>query len=330
MAVQAIDLSAGLVPTPSQSGAIDISAGLTPKAAPTADTRSLWQKAEDNFNSNAQGAQPGDNAVEGFVKNVSAGGADVVRSIAHAVAHPLDTIEASQTAASQEMRKPISQVAADTGNQIKTMVTNPGRTIGQFGVGALIGESGLAAPKAIAAVPDAVQSAVDAIPSRANAASVFNDLNTKLATQPVPLSDTVAPLQRATEIGVRGGSLPKPISDLLTRSQSPVPMTFPEARDYQMSLTDLSREQQASLTPRMKAQVAQVNQGLFNDIHAAAESAQPGLGSDFANAMKEYRQASQVKNAIDAAKKIALPVAATAIAGGGGALALRYLSEIGK
>jgi hypothetical protein len=203
------------------------------------------------------------------------------------------------------------------------MVHNPARTLGQLGTGTLLGEG---AGEAIGAGAEALPS----LPSRANAASVFNDLNTKLADQPVPLSDTLAPLQRATEIGVRGGSLPKPISDLLTRSQATEPMTFPEARDYQMSLTDLSREQQASLTPRMRSQVAQVNQGLFNDIHAAAESAQPGLGSDFADAMKEYRQASQVKNAIDAAKKIALPVAATAIAGASGGLALRYLSEIGK
>ena len=193
-------------------------------------------------------------------------------------------------------------------------------------MGTLTGAAAQAAPAALtasdAALPNRPTLPTPKLPSRSNAASVFSDLNTKLADQPVPLKATLDPLQRATEIGARGGTLPKAVSDLLTRSQSPIDMTFPEARDYQMALTDLSRADVESISPRMKGQIARVNQGLFNDIHAAAEQNQPGLGGDFADAMKEYRQASQIRDVAKTAAKYAIPAAV------GTGLASHYLKEL--
>ena len=71
----------------------------------------------------------------------------------------------------------------------------------------------------------------DMLPSRARAGQTFESLNRDLAEQPVTLKHTVAPLQRVTEIGERGSSLPTPVTKLLQRSQAIEPMTFPEARD---------------------------------------------------------------------------------------------------
>jgi len=137
MAASPVDISAGLVP---KAGPIDISAGLVPKDQP--DTRSLFQKAKDNFNANTQGAQPGDGAVKGFIENIGQGGAQALRALAHpidtvssmanAVAHPLDTAHAE-----------VDQLRADPSRFI-------GNAIGQAGTGAILGDAAGAAAKVVA------------------------------------------------------------------------------------------------------------------------------------------------------------------------------------
>lgn len=116
--------------------------GTAVQSEPQPDTRSLWQKAKDNFNSNTQGAQPGDGAIKGFVANVGQGGGQAIRAIAHpidtisnmasALAHPLDTAHAE-----------VNQLYADPSRFI-------GNTIGQAGVGAILGEGAGAAAKVVA------------------------------------------------------------------------------------------------------------------------------------------------------------------------------------
>ncbi len=203
-----------------------------------------------------------------------------------------------------------------------------GNTAGEMGT--LVGATAQSAPAVLGAVdmaaPGRPTLPTPSLPSRAKAGSVFNDLNAKLADHPVQLKDTIAPLQRAAEIGVRGGSLPKPVADLLQRSQAIEPMTFPEARDYQMALSDLSRADLESLTPRMKGQIAQVNKALFTDIYQSAEGKQPGLGTNYADAMKEFRQASQIVDTVKKTGKIAARYAIPAALGGG--LIARYGSEL--
>jgi hypothetical protein len=163
--------------------------------------------------------------------------------------------------------------------------------------------------------------AVDALPSASRAASAFESLNTDLANHPVPLKATLKPLQRITEIGERGSQLPTAVSKLLQRSQSPIDMTFPEARDYQASLSDLSGSDKLAMNGRVRGGVAQLNKALFSDIQDAAEGA--GRGEDYAKAMKEYRQASQLK---DMARK-AVPLATKAAVGYGGYRAIKDISD---
>ena len=99
------------------------------------------------------------------------------------------------------------------------------------------------------------------------------------------------------------------------RSQSPINMTFPEARDYQGSLSDLSQSDKMAMNRRMRGGVSQLNKGLFSDIHDAAASA--GRGDDYARAMRDYRMAAGINNGIKTAGK-----AAGTAAGLGGAYRL--------
>src|SRR3984885_7340597 len=128
------------------------------------DTRSLWQKAKDNFNAATQGAKPGDGAVKSFVENVGAGGGDVVR----ALAHPIDTIS-SMVSTPDPMLRHFSGDKDAVTQEAKSM---PGvaRTIGQVGTGTIIGEAGGAAlravPKVTRAISDTTGAAIDAVKSK--------------------------------------------------------------------------------------------------------------------------------------------------------------------
>ncbi len=173
-------------------------------------------------------------------------------------------------------------------------------------------------PGMVMAGPEA-GAAIDAVPSTAYAGKLFNELNTALADTPVPLKSALQPLQRATEIGGRGSTLPKAVSDLLARSESPLgtDMSFPEARDYQGALSDLSASDKLAMNGRMRGGVAQLGKGLYSDIHAAASTAPDinGLGSGgdvYAQAMKEFRQASQLKDLLAKSSKYAIGAGAGA------------------
>jgi hypothetical protein len=265
----------------------------------------LLDKIRNNVATAQQGAQPGDGGVVGALKNFGAGGADVVRSLGHAAMHPLESLTPS-TPQQGESNKPVSQQLKDSGSQIASdasnVIHNPMRTAGRIGTGLLAGEAGGAALRAGAEVPNL-------IPTRAKAGAMFDSLNKDLANQPVNLTRAAQPLQRVTEIGERGSTLPAPVNKLLQRSQGVAPMTFPEARDYQGSLSDLSASDKLAMNGRVRGGVAQLNKSLYDDLHDAASQA--GRGDDYAKAMTDYRRASQIRNTAtnvgNAVKKVAIP-----------------------
>lgn len=166
--------------------------------------------------------------------------------------------------------------------------------------GTLVGASAQAAPVVLGAADSAgvprpnttLANAMDKFPTRSGAGNIFNKLNTDLADQPVNLQNSAAPLQRAIEIGARGGTIPGPISALLQRAQAVEPMTFPEARDYQASLSDLSASDKMAMNGRMKGAVAQLSKALYSDLRDSAEAG-GGLGSDYDKAMSQYSSASR-------------------------------------
>ena len=272
----------------------------------------LLDLIRNNVNMAQKGAQPGDGMITGALKNFGAGGADVVHSIGHSLMNLGDTLTPhTQTPSeSAEYAKPVGQQFGDALHQVGTdvsgMLHNPARTAGQLGVGLLAGEAGA---KGLGALGDAF----NAIPTRGKAGDLFNSLNTDLADHPVPLASSLKPLQRATELGVRGSTLPGPVDALLKRSQMTEPMTFPEARDYQSSLSDLSASDKLAMNKRMKGAVAQLNKSLYDDIHSSADAA--GRGEDYAQAMKDYSRASTIRDVAGKAAKYGIGAAGLGIGG---------------
>jgi hypothetical protein len=139
-----IDLSAGLVP---KSGpGIDLSAGLVPKAQP--DTRSLFQKAKDNFNAATQGANPGDGPIKSFVENVGQAGGNVLRSTADMISNPLAQAHSEVNTVRSAVAHPVDAANAalnQAHSEVNAARANPSKfvanAIGQIGTGAIIGEA---------------------------------------------------------------------------------------------------------------------------------------------------------------------------------------------
>lgn len=118
---------------------------------------SMWQRMKSNFNSNTQGAKPGDALIKTAVENFGAGGGDVIRSLAH----PIRTAEGAAKASfgesedkgvlgfAEEVGGPGVRSAIDIG---KGLLHQPARTLGQLGTGSVIGEAVGGLPKAVGAV----------------------------------------------------------------------------------------------------------------------------------------------------------------------------------
>lgn len=134
-------------------------------AQPAEDTRSVLQKARDNFNAATQGAKPGETGVKAALENFGAGGGDVIRSIAH----PIRTAEGMAESAfgPPEDTGVLGAVEATTGPGVRSaidlgkgLIHSPARTLGQVGTGAILGEGiGAALKSAVPATADAVGAA---------------------------------------------------------------------------------------------------------------------------------------------------------------------------
>lgn len=143
------------------------------------------------------------------------------------------------------------------------------------------------------------------LPSAAHAGGVLGDVTEAANNVRVPLSKVTAPLQRVTELGERGGTLPTSANALLKRTQMLGDMTFPEARDYYSNISSLSADDANKLSPVMKRAVGAMKAGFHGDLTEAAN--QVGMGDEYANAMKEYANAMKLRGAGQAALKYALP-----------------------
>jgi hypothetical protein len=244
------------------------------QAAPAAsDDWKVWQQGgqdADNRNSIQKSfdENTADNPNDPFLKSLLK---SAVRTPLQPLMHPLKALSYDPATAGL----PTNQPQPQGGGVMHDIANTVGGTVGMAG---LMGGA---------------NAALDSLPSTARAGARFNALNTKLANEPVPLNATAAPLQRAAEIGARGEALPKALNDLLTRSQSPIPMTYPEARDYQSSLVSRSLMDRLNTSPRMAGATKQLNKAMFSDIRNAADA--QGLGEDYEKATNEYRQAATLR-----------------------------------
>lgn len=145
------------------------------------------------------------------------------------------------------------------------------------------------------------EAAIESVPSAKYAGKLFDSLKGDLANVSVPLKNSLHPLDEMSKYAEAGAELPLPASKLLTRSQTTFPMEYPEARRFQETLGKLSRAERDSLNGSQGMNLSQLNSGLYDDIHSAASGV--GRGEDYANAMREYRQATQLKDLVSGVGK---------------------------
>ena len=151
------------------------------------------------------------------------------------------------------------------------------------------------------------ESAIEAIPSRVHAGQVLQDIRGAAANVPVATEKTLPELERWNELTQRGGQGRKVIRQLGTRLQNLVepgaePLNFPEARDFYTNVSELSHQPMLQtlmgrgLRPTALRQVGKIRSALNEDLGTAASTI--GRGEDYANAIKEYAQASKLRKAI--------------------------------
>jgi hypothetical protein len=196
------DGKTGYIPVERQQDAMQAGFKATP---PAPDTRSLFQKAKDNFNANTQGAKPGDGAVKSFIENVGQAGGDVVRSTAHMIAHPLD--QAHSEVDALEAPHPLDRALNQAHAEVDAARANPSKfvanTFGQIGTGAIIGEAATpivgAGIRAMVRAPEAISDAVSATKAKlyptsqslAPATSAARNLSKALVVDPAGVNNFV-------------------------------------------------------------------------------------------------------------------------------------------
>jgi hypothetical protein len=148
-----------------------------------------------------------------------------------------------------------------------------------------------------------------AIPSRFRAGQVFEDIANQAKDVPVTPTNTMPQLSRFQELTQRGGRTSKPMTQLAKRltantvpAQNAQPFNFPEARDFYTNVTDVAHQPTLQtlmgrgLKPTMLRQAGNVRAGLDADLTDAASTI--GRSEDYANAMKEYANASKLRKAM--------------------------------
>lgn len=181
-------------------------------------------------------------------------------------------------------------------------------------VGTAVGTSTQVAPMLLSgadmAAPD--RPLMGEIPTRAKAGKVFGSVMNDAADQPVNLTRSMKPLERAQQLSTRGHGTVSAADNLYKRLNTVNPLNYREARDWASGLSRLTANDTMNASPSLRSQVGELSHAFNEDIGDTAASV--GRGEDYAKAMRDYRRASQLGNAAKTAAKWAIPAAA-----GGGA-----------
>lgn len=146
------------------------------------------------------------------------------------------------------------------------------------------------------------EAGIEAVPSRAYAAHVLQDVSQAAKDVPVNPQNAWPEIERFQELTKRGGATSKPLTQISTRLQNMVRMpdkgalNFPEARDFYTNISGQSAEDVTRLNPVMRRQMGSVRAGLHQDLTNAAD--QVGRGEDYAKAVNEYSQAMKLRKAM--------------------------------
>jgi hypothetical protein len=196
------------------------------------------------------------------------------------------------------------------GDIVNTDASNPDQMAGKIGEGA-----------AEMAVPGMM--AKEVLPSAARAGQALNEVGQLAKDVPVGLTRTAAPLQRVTELGARGNTIPKVADQLLNRSQAISPMKFPESRDFYSSMARPSLWEKMTTSAPARAAMSDLKTAFGGDIREAADTV--GQGDKLTQAMNEYRRAKTLQKVGMGAGGLALGAGAKAAGAGGLVYALKKL-----
>jgi hypothetical protein len=161
--------------------------------------------------------------------------------------------------------------------------------------------------------------AMDLLPSKARAGETLQDIRSAASDVPVRPMNAWPEIERFQELTKRGGSTAKPVTQLSSRLQNMVRLpqqgdfTFPEARDFYSNISSQSAEDVSRLNPIMRRQMGAIRSGMHQDLTDAAGTI--GRGDEYADAVKEYARAMQIRKAAGNAAKVGLGAAGLGVAG---------------
>lgn len=164
--------------------------------------------------------------------------------------------------------------------------------------------------------------ALDMIPSAARAGRNFETVMGKAGNEPIDTTGIRPVVTRAQELGITGSSKPKVINDYIRMTRTPLtpgaegptlPLNYKQGRDFASSSGRLSAGEALQTNPPMRAQVTRMNIALNSANEAAADRA--GVGDEYRAAMKEYRQAAQLKSGLKTGAKVAVGALGAGTAG---------------
>ncbi len=286
-----------------------------------ADTRNDAQRAFDS----ATKPVPIDlthglgNALNSTLGNLGGGGLSLATPLFHpiATAHGLRDLVTPQSATEQGASLlgpgvvPILHMVSSAVNAVKpkngeTFGQNAARAGGDAisALGSLIGGVG---------VGESIGMLGDLIPSAARAGETLNSIQQQVGHHPVEMTRSMPLLERAQQLSERGHGTITPLDSLYKRVNTVNPLDYAEARDRYSALTDLTGNDRLNATKTLQAGAKKFNRAFREDIGDVAASA--GRGEDYNRALREYAQASRLRDLLDTTKRWAIPT----IAGAAGA-----------
>jgi hypothetical protein len=139
------------------------------------------------------------------------------------------------------------------------------------------------------------------VPSATNAGKLFQQASAKAGNLPVDISGAGNAALRAQELAENGAKMPTLLNKFLKKATAPGTdeMNFDTARDFYSNAGQQSIMQRLTTSPVMKRQIAQFRGDLGGAIQYTADQA--GVGTEYRQALQEYRQAMIAKGISKAA-----------------------------
>lgn len=167
---------------------------------------------------------------------------------------------------------------------------------------------------ATASIPMVAKGARAVTPSTARAGAKFQEVMAKTAKEPVNISGPGNAALEVQRLAEHGGSMPKVARDFLRRVTDPDKgdLNYEEARLFYSNLSRLSADEFKRLTPAMKREIGNMRVALNKALEGA--TARTNTLPQYQSAMREYAQASNLRDVAKQAAKWGAGGLATAYA----------------